>query len=111
MDQVAGHTSSIFRVPAYRGEAGGGVQALAEGRTGYVSPDRARDPLRSGLLRGVHPGQKQEEEMKTDIANEVFNKIIEYGISNGVPKLRNECTEAGKRHAQGQSDDRPRFYP
>ena len=64
MDQVAGHTSSIFRVPAYRGEAGGGVQALAEGRTGYVSPDRARDPLRSGLLRGVHPGQKQEEEMK-----------------------------------------------
>lgn len=35
--------------------------------------------------------------MKTDIANEVFNKIIEYGISNGVPKL---CTEAGKRYAQ-----------
>lgn len=93
MDQVAGHTSSIFRVPAYRGEAGGGVQALAEGRTGYVSPDRARDPLRSGLLRGVHPGQKQEEEMKTDIANEVFNKIIEYGISN----VEFETTEEGER--------------
>lgn len=29
--------------------------------------------------------------MKTDIANEVFNKIIEYGISNGVTKLRNEA--------------------
>lgn len=62
MDQVAGHTSSIFRVPAYRGEAGGGVQALAEGRTGYVSPDRARDPLRSGQLRAVPEMEEPSEE-------------------------------------------------
>ena len=37
--------------------------------------------------------QKQEEEMKTDIANEVFNKIIEYGIS----KVEFWTTEEGER--------------